>query len=544
MRYSTKMFAAILFFVVFLAACSASQQEGDAATYGATVDGEAAQTESQAPDAPGAPPNLEEQPLVSNDTTPLGEGPHDDVFVSATLTPRYAPDGKQNITITIRGEVPKSMQGFTKTDVSETITGFYSHVPDGENTRYYADWTLPQPAEVRTTAFTATWADGTIRRMTVDWTTCEDPCIITEATVAKELPRPTSRKPKPLPAALPDARKFNSTTDKIIGATISPYDVHPGEQQNLTVVVQGPEPLLVWATTQTDTQNRTFGFAKMYTVDWGDALEHYYFSSWNVNDTHSEIYNTTFFVMFPDGTILNSTVVWTDLCSIPINGAWTIGAACTITTTVEGVDNGNATISGGYTLAVSGASARFVFNPGKKITISGANSKITVGSGGKVLQTYLWGKNSDGDGYISTYLAQDTSPGGSYARKYTLGGSEGDCCDSDANAYPGQSSWFTTTRTTCGGYDFNCDGSENQQYPSEGYLACGYSTCSSVLSFTAGYGWTCYDPGASTIYQCSGFGWVPGCASTALYWTTASCSGSWPSCSVSGSSFSATQACH
>ena len=39
-----------------------------------------------------------------------------------------------------------------------------------------------------------------------------------------------------------------------------------------------------------------------------------------------------------------------------------------------------------------------------------------------------------------------------------------DCCDSEANAYVGQTSYFTTERTTCGGYDYNCDDVQEKEF--------------------------------------------------------------------------------
>ena len=54
----------------------------------------------------------------------------------------------------------------------------------------------------------------------------------------------------------------------------------------------------------------------------------------------------------------------------------------------------------------------------------------------------------------------------------TCGGD--DCCDTDSNAYPGQTAYFSTP-TACGGYDYNCDGVATPQY--------GLANCqSSVLS--------------------------------------------------------------
>jgi hypothetical protein len=46
-----------------------------------------------------------------------------------------------------------------------------------------------------------------------------------------------------------------------------------------------------------------------------------------------------------------------------------------------------------------------------------------------------------------------------------------DCCDSDANAHPGQTAYFKTARTGCGGFDYNCiNGEEKDPATSVGKL--------------------------------------------------------------------------
>jgi hypothetical protein len=38
-----------------------------------------------------------------------------------------------------------------------------------------------------------------------------------------------------------------------------------------------------------------------------------------------------------------------------------------------------------------------------------------------------------------------------------------DCCDSDANAHPGQASYFTS-EDACGSFDYNCNGSADAEH--------------------------------------------------------------------------------
>lgn len=63
----------------------------------------------------------------------------------------------------------------------------------------------------------------------------------------------------------------------------------------------------------------------------------------------------------------------------------------------------------------------------------------------------------DGDGYgeSQTTLQLCEVDGATPPAGYVTQG--GDCCDSDANAFPGQSKYFVSA-DSCGSYDYNCDG--------------------------------------------------------------------------------------
>jgi hypothetical protein len=62
--------------------------------------------------------------------------------------------------------------------------------------------------------------------------------------------------------------------------------------------------------------------------------------------------------------------------------------------------------------------------------------------------------DADGDGYAGS--------GSKTCHSSPSSGS--DCCDSDANAHPGQTSYFTSQRSGCGGYDYDCDGSDGKRW--------------------------------------------------------------------------------
>ena len=85
--------------------------------------------------------------------------------------------------------------------------------------------------------------------------------------------------------------------------------------------------------------------------------------------------------------------------------------------------------------------------------------------------TTFW-VDSDGDGFAGTEECHCEGPPGS---SDTLD----DCCDTDPNAKPGQTSYFEQPRTLCGGFDYNCDGQEEKQQE---------ASCVSGLC-NAGVGW-------------------------------------------------------
>ena len=75
-------------------------------------------------------------------------------------------------------------------------------------------------------------------------------------------------------------------------------------------------------------------------------------------------------------------------------------------------------------------------------------------------------------GACTTFYADSDSDGAgsmSSARRCGLAApsgfvlSSGDCCDSDPRAKPGQTAFFTVTRTGCGGFDFNCDAVDEKE---------------------------------------------------------------------------------
>ncbi len=100
-----------------------------------------------------------------------------------------------------------------------------------------------------------------------------------------------------------------------------------------------------------------------------------------------------------------------------------------------------------------------------------------------------------GEGGTMSPCDQD---GDGHAAKGSCGGD--DCCDEDAKVHPGQGSYFAVPGA-CGGFDYDCDGKEEQQY---GGASCTWST-----------------------FSCSGNGFaapIPGCGQQGTF---TSCSVPW-----------------
>jgi len=101
-------------------------------------------------------------------------------------------------------------------------------------------------------------------------------------------------------------------------------------------------------------------------------------------------------------------------------------------------------------------------------------------------------RDATGDAPIVCDVDMDTYK----AEGATCGGN--DCCDTDNQAHPGQTSYFTAP-DKCGSFDYNCSGSNEPQYP--GNLKCG------------GTGATGCTGGSAFI------GAAPSCGMTGLYGT-------------------------
>ena len=119
--------------------------------------------------------------------------------------------------------------------------------------------------------------------------------------------------------------------------------------------------------------------------------------------------------------------------------------------------------------------------------------------------------DADKDGYYDakTSICGTTAPS---AEWNITSSSPNDCCDTDANAHPGQTAYFQTARVGCGGFDYNCDSSETMQYPTDEILrgsgldACSNPECSCSWNSGANCQGTASTPGCGqgsiSLYCC------------------------------------------
>ncbi|MCL4406097.1 MAG: hypothetical protein M1586_02135 [Patescibacteria group bacterium] len=297
------------------------------------------------------------------------------------------------------------------------------------------------------------------------------------------------------------------TWPKFIQATLDPVDVHVGDTQFLSVIVEDEAAIVsVEAKIETDNGELTLPLtysepAKVLLVPLGkialaeeSAKTSLYEGSWKVKDTHDITYHTTFVAKDVLGRESSITLAWSDACGIPFGGNVTLSSNCTISA-VDGVDNGSLTITAGTTLTLN---AEFVFNSGKTITINNGGA-IAFGAGGVLRKTNLWMIDADSDNYPNStnQIASDTAPANG-RRRYLLNATGIDCNDANISIYPG----VVTGSGSCScSYSSTCDESasgtlDNTTCNSDGTYTGGVSSCTCTRDrdgYTCGTTYICGD---------------------------------------------------
>lgn len=301
---------------------------------------------------------------------------------------------------------------------------------------------------------------------------------------------------------LPEGRQVyhisqaEETWPKFVEAIIDPVDVHVGNTQKLSVVVDDDAEIVsVEAHIETDNdvvilplefvrqtesaassieetgeKNIFKEFLRRFQSTPKQRGMSLYEGEWIVKDTHDSVYHTVFLAKDVAGRENSITLAWSDACGIPMGGNATLSSNCSIST-ADGVDNGNLTINGGVTLTLN---APFAFNSGKTITVNGA---IALGEDGALRKTNIWMVDFDNDTYPAnaTQYLQDTAPTNG-KRRNTLNSGGIDCNDNSASVYPGT---VTTGSCSCN-YSSSCDESASGTTTT--------STCNADGTFSGGSG--------------------------------------------------------
>ncbi|MBL4644674.1 MAG: hypothetical protein JKX80_02290, partial [Candidatus Pacebacteria bacterium] len=290
----------------------------------------------------------------------------------------------------------------------------------------------------------------------------------------------------------------NGSTPTFLKASIDPSDVKVGDIQTFSVVVSDQDGVVsVFAVTELDTRVKEIA---LFPAEDGDTpcVECIWEGSWEVNDTSNKTYITNFIAENTLGDKQSVSISWTDPCSPPQSGPWTLDGNCAISTT-NGLEQGAFTIPSDKTLTLQNGGT-WVYQEGYPISIIGT---IAIEEGGRLLRSLLWVLDNDADGYApsTTQVASLTQPT-NYIRKKDATGFD-DCYDANANAKSGQTSYFTSNRGD-GSYDYNCNGANDKQWTQT--TSCTY--------------------GGKGVGSSSGIGWsggIPACGAAGTYYVNTSC---------------------
>lgn len=197
---------------------------------------------------------------------------------------------------------------------------------------------------------------------------------------------------------------------KFWSGVIDPLKVHPGDIQNMKIVVSSETPIVsVKADIETDGGRQYVDLTKTGNEE-GETIKEIWEGSWLVNDTSVRDYETIFTATDTAGNTKDLTLAWSDPCimddgkELAYTGNKNIDASCSISSSY-GLDFGNLVILDGANVTIAGSAgsvATLAFNPGNSITNLGS---ITISNYAQIKKTYLWVKDADGDGYTTGLLS-------------------------------------------------------------------------------------------------------------------------------------------
>ena len=202
--------------------------------------------------------------------------------------------------------------------------------------------------------------------------------------------------------------------------------------------------------------------------------------SWLVKDTSVKEYNTTFVATDSQGNQDKLVLAWSDPCKDNTNVDWRPNAGniatpgngngtCSISS-VYGIDNGNLTVTTGDQINLNDK-AVLVFNTGKSITIQPGGRIVINSSGGTkgmFTKGYLWALDADNDHYAANdsrlYNNSSTTPPQAGYKRQNTLMSNTLDCYDNNLDARPGQTNFFTVQRGDGSFDYDCDGTSKPQY--------------------------------------------------------------------------------
>ena len=267
-------------------------------------------------------------------------------------------------------------------------------------------------------------------------------------------------------------------------AIIDPEDVKLDQKQTMTVYVSDDKASIVEVIAEIETDKGKI--KEPLKLKSGTDRDGIWEGSWIVKDTHDTTYVTVFKAKNNLGETGEARLSWTDPGCGCTGTACTISASCTISG-VDGADGGtfeiHTILGGGVTIAAGGtliAGALYYWGSYGVLVKNDDTGVVNINSTNTICMT-----DADSDNYPAntTQIANCTSG----RRRYLMSSiTTTDCYDSNANARPGQTNWFTTQRGDSS-FDYNCVNGQEKQYNSMGVNDCCCDGESCGFSGTTGW---------------------------------------------------------
>ncbi|MCX6749251.1 MAG: hypothetical protein NTW17_00705 [Candidatus Pacearchaeota archaeon] len=299
-------------------------------------------------------------------------------------------------------------------------------------------------------------------------------------------------------------------------AVVDPLDVSLGDLQTFTVTVYSPNTITnVNSHTELDYSSSDLTFIKI----GQDGENEIWSANWIVLDTHVDTYTTIITATDSGGNTDSITLTWTDAvdCNtlIPLsnqNGPYTITQDCSLNPGVVG-----GLMGGMLSLGSSGNAVNLTLNANSVLVTHGF--QLVLGSGSHIIKTssasirtqgYLYYSDADEDGYAGDSTTMIYSATGPTHSGYVLINSSlgTDCYDQNADAYPGQTAWFTAHRGD-GSWDYDCSSGSTPE------ISGGVGSMPAVGQCDTNSGQPCDNlypngvPGFTTVVTCGNTGtWI------------------------------------